>query len=264
MQRVLVWCGISTLVVLTVLFGYGFQARAQATGTIKGKVTGDGNVALANVPVKAYYKEEFMGIIQWGMVGQTTTDNTGAYTISNLNAGTYHVSFNEYPPVAGYFMEFYNNAGTQESATDITLAEGATVNNINAQLSSGAHIQGQVTDLQGKPLASIRVLAFDSNNTAPADQFADTGADGRYDIGHMVAGSYRLVFEDQRQPPIYHTEYYNNQQAVENSTFVTLATDQILNNVNAQLDRLGWGLALLTLLGAAGHGAIRMASRGRK
>lgn len=240
MQRVLMWCGISTLVVLTVLFGYGFQARAQATGTIKGKVTGDGNVALANVPVKAYYKEEFMGIIQWGMVGQTTTDNTGAYTISNLNAGTYHVSFNEYPPVAGYFMEFYNNAGTQESATDITLAEGATVNNINAQLSSGAHIQGQVTDLQGKPLASIRVLAFDSNNTAPADQFADTGADGRYDIGHMVAGSYRLVFEDQRQPPIYHTEYYNNQQAVENSTFVTLATDQILNNVNAQLDRLGF------------------------
>jgi len=31
-----------------------------------------------------------------------------------------------------------------------------------------------------------------------------------------------------------------------------------------QLDRLGWGLALLTLLGVVGHGAMRMASRGRK
>lgn len=240
MQRTLGWCSISTLLMLTIFFGYGFDVRAQDTGTIKGKVTGDGNVALANVTVNAYYQENVTGIIVWTHGGQATTDSAGAYTIANLNPGTYHVSFNEYPPVAGYFPEFYNNASTQENATNITLAEGATVNNINAQLSSGAHIKGQVTDLQGNPLSNIRVLAFDANNTAPSDQFADTGADGRYDIGHMAAGSYRLVFEDLREPLLYHTEYYNNQQIVENSNFVTLTTDQTLNNINAQLDRPGF------------------------
>ena len=95
MQRVLVWCSVSTLVVLTILFGYGFNASAQGTSTIKGKVTGDGNAALANVTVKAYYQENITGIIVWTYGGQATTDSGGAYTIANLDAGTYHVSFNE-------------------------------------------------------------------------------------------------------------------------------------------------------------------------
>jgi hypothetical protein len=32
---------------------------------------------------------------------------------------------------------------------------------------------------------------------------------------------------------------------------------------NPLLDKLGWGLALLTLLGVMGHGAVRFASRGK-
>jgi hypothetical protein len=32
---------------------------------------------------------------------------------------------------------------------------------------------------------------------------------------------------------------------------------------NALLDKLGWGLALLTLLGMLGHGVVRFLSRGK-
>jgi hypothetical protein len=35
------------------------------------------------------------------------------------------------------------------------------------------------------------------------------------------------------------------------------------SHANPLLDKLGWGLVLLTLLGVLGHGAIRIASRGK-
>ena len=108
MQRTIVWYVTSVFVLLALLFGVGFHSYAQSTGVIKGKVTGDGNLPLANVPVKAFYQENFTGIIVWTYVGQATTDNTGAYTIPNLSVGIYHISFNEYPPLVGYFAEFYN------------------------------------------------------------------------------------------------------------------------------------------------------------
>lgn len=114
MRRVLVWCSITTVVVFAILFGYSWVATAQSTGTISGKVTGDGNAALTNVTVRAYVKEDFMGIIQWTYAGQVTTNGTGSYTIPNLNAGIYHISFNEVFPVPGYFAEFYNNATDDE------------------------------------------------------------------------------------------------------------------------------------------------------
>jgi VCBS repeat-containing protein len=238
MRRVLIGCCISTVVILIILSGYGWVANAQGTGVIRGKVTGDGNVALANVIVRAYVKEDFMGIIQWTYAGQVTTNGTGNYTISNLNAGTYHISFNEVFPVPGYFAEFYNNAADHVSATDIPLAAGATVSNINAKLSSGAHIQGKVTDLQGNPLSGIRVVALDANNTY--NTFFDTGVDGLYDIGSLQPGNYRIAFDDTRLPPIYRRQYYNNAKELAAATAVTLATDQILNNINAKLDRLGF------------------------
>ncbi len=238
MRRVLVWCSISTVVIFAILFGYGWVATAQSTGIILGKVTGDGNTALANVTVRAYYKEDITGIIVWTYAGQATTDDTGNYTIPNLNAGTYHISFNEVFPVPGYFAEFYNNAADQFSATDIPLAAGATISNINARLSSGAHIQGKVTDLQGKALSNIRVFAFDNNNSFQTT--FETDASGNYEIRNLMAGNYRIAFEDTRQPPIYRTGYFNNALERENATLIMVATDQIINNINMQLNHLGF------------------------
>jgi VCBS repeat-containing protein len=238
MRRVLIGCCISTVVILIILSGYGWVANAQGTGVIRGKVTGDGNVALANVIVRAYVKEDFMGIIQWTYAGQVTTNGTGNYTISNLNAGTYHISFNEVFPVPGYFAEFYNNAADQVSATDIPLAAGATVSNINAKLSSGAHIQGKVTDLQGKALSNIRVFALDNNNSFQSA--FETDVNGNYEIRNLMAGGYRIAFEDTRQPPIYRRGYFNNALEQENATVITVATDQLVNNINMQLNRLSF------------------------
>lgn len=238
MRRVWLWCAISTLVIVTILFGQGWRANAQSTGAIKGKVTGDENASLAGVTVKAYLQEDVMGLIIWTYVGQATSDGAGNYTIANLNAGTYHISFNEYPPIPGYFAEFYNNASDQNSAVDIPLAAGATVSNINAKLSSGAHVKGKVTDLQGNPLSGIRVVALDGNNSY--NTFFDTGADGLYDVSNLQPDSYRIAFDDTRLPPIYRRGYFNNVLERENATVIALTTDQIVNNVNMQLNRLGF------------------------
>ena len=84
----------------------------------------------------------------------------------------------------------------------------------------------------------IHVVALDANNSY--NTFFDTGADGLYDIGSLQPGSYRLAFDDTRQPTIYRRQYYNNAQEIEAATAVTLASEQILNNINAKLDRLGF------------------------
>lgn len=237
MRRVLVWCSISTVVVFTILFGYGWVATAQSTGTIKGKVTDNKGQPLNEVVVSIYRREEFTGIIHWQQVLGIYTDATGVYTATNLNDGVYHVGFADNVMRYYYFPEFYNNAATQESATDITMTNGATVNNINAQLSSGAHIKGKVTASNGAPLSDIEVNVF--NITTQRSSTFITAGDGLYDIGGLSAGDYRLAFSDRRQPTIYAHEYYNNAKQPESATLITLAFEQTRNNINAQLDYLG-------------------------
>lgn len=242
-RHILLWCRVSLFVVLTILVVVSFQVEAQGNGAITGKVTGDNNVPLANVVVRAYYKESTTGI-NWVYRGQAATDDTGAYTIPTLNAGIYHISFNEYPPTAEYMTEFYNNASSQEGATEIQLGAGATVNNINAQLSSGAHIKGQVTDLQGNPLDQIVVYVVDNNDSA--SNYDETDINGNYELRMIHPGSYRVAFDDVRSPRLYRRGYFNNVIEKEKATVIPITVDQMIDNMNIQLHRLGFVTGTVT------------------
>ncbi|MCB0064641.1 MAG: carboxypeptidase regulatory-like domain-containing protein [Caldilineaceae bacterium] len=238
MQRPISLVGVGIFVIFAVLFASLFTqfvpaAQAQVTGAISGTVIGDDNMPIANVSVVAYEPINMTGFISWQSVGQTYTDESGNYTISDLAPGTYHIYFE--PPFypRQYFPEYYNDAATVEDGTDVTVTANNTTANINGQLSSGAHIQGKVTGPNGAPLANIRVGA--DSNFANAEAF--TGADGRYDVKGLEAGDYQVRFSDTRQPARYATEYFDNAQ-FGNLTRITVATEQIRTNINAQLDLL--------------------------
>lgn len=238
MQRPIPLVGVGIFVIFTCLFALAFGGvllplQAQSTGAVKGVVTGDSDQPLANVRVNIYRPENYTGFIFWDNFSSTTTDASGVYTFTGLEDGGYRIGFQPEDSPRVYFPEFYDNATQVWEGTDITITAGSMINNINAQLSSGAHIKGRVTGPSSEPLRNIRVRA--TSHFASAD--ATTGADGYYDIKGLEAGEYQVLFEDTREPARFADEYFDNADFY-SLTLVTVATDQIRAGIDAQLDQL--------------------------
>jgi VCBS repeat-containing protein len=206
--------------------------RAQTTGAIAGKVTGDGNAPVADIYVVAY--RQLMPDF-WEYAAQAITDANGDYLISDLPPDTYRISFTDQSYPRNYFDEYYSGATSVLDADDVVVTAGATTSNINVQLSSGAHIKGVVTGPATEPLAGIEVAV--SNNSYYKSTL--TGSDGAYDIGGMEAGEYTVRFTDRSEPPTYAWETFDNQHEGGTATPITLLANQTRANINAQLERLG-------------------------
>jgi len=234
MRRHVRWYSLGVFCLLFCTFSLALIVQAQATSAITGKVIGDGGVPLENVQVVAYHPVNWTGIIFWEVTAQSMTDANGEYQITELMSDTYRIGF--FPPTdpRDYFEQYYSGATDVDSATNISVPTGTTVPNINAQLSSGAHIKGKVTGPTGENLSGIRVGIY-SQGTYKS---VTTKNNGTYDAGGLEAGSYTVQFEDPTTPPQYATERFNNKRGEEEPTEVTLTTGQIRNNINAQLDRL--------------------------
>lgn len=123
--------GYSLLLLLAALIISTVAASAQGdTGSISGKVTAAaGGAPLADIDVDAYI---FNGS-EWEFVDFGFTDAGGNYVINNLAAGTYRLLFHDLENGV-YQQEYYDNATSLLSASDIVLTAGGSVNNINAAL----------------------------------------------------------------------------------------------------------------------------------
>ncbi|MEZ4682761.1 MAG: carboxypeptidase-like regulatory domain-containing protein [Caldilineaceae bacterium] len=226
---------IVAFVLFCSLFGMlAWTALAQEVGTIAGKVTGDGNAPLAGIYAVAY--NSFDGF-SWQSVAEAVTDENGNYTLTDLAPNTYRVGFISQSYPREYFDAYYGNVTDVYSATDIIVTAGATVQNINIQLPSGAHIKGRVTGPAGENLQDIQVAV--NGIDIGFQKAVTTNANGRYDIGGMEAGTYQLSFSDTRKQPLYATEWFNNVGIQGEPSPIALAKDQIRTGINAQLDRLG-------------------------
>jgi protocatechuate 3,4-dioxygenase beta subunit len=110
------------------------------------------------------------------------TDSNGFYTITDIAAGTYTLSFTACS--AG------NYAPDTITGVQATVGQPATE---NATLAPGGTISGTVTDSSGKPLSGVCVSVGAS---APDGQgsSADTDATGAYTISSLTPGSYTVNF----------------------------------------------------------------------
>ncbi len=121
-----------------------------------------------------------------------TTDVNGNYTITGLVAATYQVTFT----APGYIGENYDNQPQygMPSYNLVTVTEGNTTPNINAQLSSGARVAGRVTDSLGNPLQGATVTSFAQN--PPSFGSAGSGAtdaNGDYTLSVPTGGQYLVT-----------------------------------------------------------------------
>jgi hypothetical protein len=216
---------IGALLILTL----GPVAGARAGG-IAGTITGPDQITpLTNIYVTAYTWNS----AYWDWAGSINTNANGHYEIAGLTTGTYRVQFSD--GSGNYLGETYNNAPDLDSGADIVVSAGATVTNINASLALASKIAGTVTGPdQVTPLMNICVAAYtwDGSNWSGAGN-ANTDAGGRYTVGGLTAGTYRVQFSDGSGN--YLGETYNNTSNLDSGANIVVPAGATVTNVNASL-----------------------------
>lgn len=209
--------------IITLTFGEtrdGIDADLAAGATIGGRVTGSGGDPLQGVCVR----------IAWatGTATYATTDADGRYSVDGLPALDYKVQFDPCGST-NHLGEWWDDQPDQASATTITLAEGATRSDIDAELMSAMSISGRVTSAGGTPLqnACVYVTGAQTGSTT-------TNAAGEYAVLSLRPGTYKVEFRGCAAGN-YVTEWWNDKPTASAADEVTLAGGVDRTGVDASL-----------------------------
>ena len=201
------------------------------TGTITGVVTAaDTGDPLQFVTVRVYDSDN-------DVVSSVTTAANGAYTLSDIEVGSYRIEFQPSAfanPTRLYAPQFYNNKATLATADPVTVAEDATTGGINAVLQRGADLTGVISTSDTlQPLGSVTVRLYDAEGEQV--RTGNTNFTGVYSITGLAAGSYRIEFV-----PSFFSEYvrefHNNKATLATANPVALTLGNV-TTINAALDR---------------------------
>ena len=164
-----------------------------------------------------------------------TTDSTGTYTLPNLAAGSYIVSF--FPEGTDLKREYWKDASDYSQAIPVVVGEGEAVSAIDASLVQGGSIQGIVTrEDDGSAIAGAEVQALDSNNEIVAA--ATAGASGEYILGGLPTGSYRVRFASSDAELL--PEYWKDAYGWDAATLIAVTEPQGITDIDASLAEVGY------------------------
>jgi hypothetical protein len=156
-------------------------AAASTSASISGVVTGaDTGTGLANVGVQ-------LTLPGGTSVNYTSTDASGAYTFTDLPAGS-------------YVIQFADEYGTGHLGADparVTLVDGQTLTGVDAALQLGGSVSGRVSLSTGSLAngASVALIRAGTTVLSPSSLFyIGTAPDGTFSITGISAGSYTLAF----------------------------------------------------------------------
>jgi 5-hydroxyisourate hydrolase-like protein (transthyretin family) len=208
----------------------GINASLAIASRISGRVTGPGGTtSLEDINVYAY---RWTGS-DWDYQSNANTDGNGNYSVGGLPAGTYRIEFQSWDNI--YAGEYYNNAPTLDSATDIVVATQTTVTGIDASLANAARISGRVTGPNGtNVLKYISVSAYRwTGGQWDYQSSASTDDNGNYSVGGLSAGTYRIEFQSGSGE--YAREYYNNALTLDAATDIIVSAETTITGIDATL-----------------------------
>ena len=136
-----------------------------------------------------------------GRVKATVNYSTGAYTVSNLAAGTYAV-WVDFTGPENYQSEYFAGSLDGGNVTPVTVATAGTASNKDITLIAGATISGHITAL-GAGAPDVEVGAFvDDNGTDSSEghnnlatRSTTTDQNGDYTITGLATGAYAVKTE---------------------------------------------------------------------
>lgn len=211
----------------------GINASLAVGGRLTGTVTleHEGPVAAGLVHV---YVNQGAG---WEPAGGGVITATGQYTTFALLPGVYRLCAEIY--TGGTYLVGCYGGATLTEATDIALAAGEIKTNLAITIGQkpfNGEIGGQVTG-DGNPQQGIKVSLYNGSLETQPFVYVFTDSAGRYLIGGLSAGAYRLRFSD--PAGLYATAFYTDAPSLADSTTVVLTAGQSISNINLALRRAG-------------------------
>jgi len=218
----------------------GINGSLGVAGSISGTVRDSAGGLQAGVCVVAVPADPG-NVISYGATGRH-----GIYQIRGLGAGTYHVYFADvFCPSngagPGNAPQWYKNRPTQATATDVTVAAGATAAGVNAKLGSAGTITGTVTHL-GQPVAGECVTAFPVSatpdpllNETLQPVIAVSGSDGSYSLIDLLPGQYHVKFSIGCGDSGFATQWWQQATSEQSATTINVSANGTVTGIDASL-----------------------------
>jgi Carboxypeptidase regulatory-like domain len=162
------------------------NATMSLTGKISGKVTRPGGIGEPDVCVEATPASG------GATSGFATTGTGGAYTMSDLNPGSYSIEFE--PDCVGsvFGAQWYKGMLTPTKATTVKVTASKTTTGVSASLGKAGEISGTVK-AGASPVAGVCVEAyFAGTGYVMAETTSNAG--GAYELWELPAGNYDVQF----------------------------------------------------------------------
>jgi len=187
----------------------GKDAALATGGFISGTVTDSGTTdPIQSICVQAF--DASAGDPEFGPgppFGMAQTDASGDYMLGPLPGDDYLVQFLDGPGCFSgpqeYVGEWWQDAAQFQDATAVNVSAPSITPGIDAALAAGGFISGTVTDSDTTdPIPGICVNASSAGEAdpdfgpGPQKGFAQSGADGGYNLGPLPPDTYLVEFRD--------------------------------------------------------------------
>ena len=209
----------------------GTNAVLDQGASITGTVTGPAGAPLSGVDVSAYAFDD--DAQEWDAVRSASTSTNGAYELDRLPPGTYRLRFDDRS--GDHVAEYWDDAPTVESATDITVGSGARVTGKNARLGAAGRITGTVTGSSG-PLEDVEVAAYRLDAASGRWSYfagAYSEANGSFDVGGLPTGAFKLRLRDYQNGHV--GEWWNDKASMEEADTINVTAGATTSGRDASL-----------------------------
>lgn len=193
----------------------GINATLAAEGVISGVTYNAASAILTSVTVQLYLD----GVAYGSSI--TSNGTTGAYSFSQLPAGSYTLGFSK----TGYVTQFSGGAATLAASTAFSINAGST-NTRNVNLVQQGVITGTTTP------GGVSVVVRKADGTLVDNSVTSAaGATGAYTIANLDPGTYYLGFTLNS----YISEFWNDSANFVGSTAVTVTAGATTSSISPTL-----------------------------